>query len=161
MVGKGNLSWDQTLKWCYFKKKKKMFCPNYGSIIFCDQLWKWRIKHLFYLSSASSYTHVFNFLSFFIFHVRCVFSYKIYIMTQITAYFWEIIRFLGEFMILLRVVECGARGNHRMVVELTLWGRIRAFFSLHYVRKLNHAIWKLFKSKGRKKGVLGSQKSIF
>lgn len=48
-----------------------------------------------------------------------------------------------------------------MVVELTLWGRIRAFFSLHYVRKLNHAMWNLFKSKGRKKGVLGSQKRIF
>ena len=95
---------------------KKMFGPNYGSIIFCDQLWKWRIKHLFCLSSASSYTHVFNFLSFFIFHGRCVFSYKTYDSNN-TAYFWEIIIFLGEFMILLRVAECGARGNHRMVVD--------------------------------------------
>lgn len=95
---------------------KKMFGPNYGSIIFCDQLWKWRIKHLFCLSSASSYTHVFNFLSFFIFHGRCVFSYKTCDSNN-TAYFWEIIIFLGEFMILLRVAECGARGNHRMVVD--------------------------------------------
>lgn len=137
---------------------KKMFGPNYGSIIFCDQLWKWRIKHLFCLSSASSYTHVFNFLSFFIFHGRCVFSYKTYdsnntpiferlLYSWVNSwYYWELLN-----------VELEATTEWL----LTLWGRIRAFFSLHYVKKLNLATWKLFKFKGRKNGVLGSQKSIF
>lgn len=40
-------------------------------------------------------------------------------------------------------------------------GKDKSVFSLHYMRKLNLATWKLFKFKGRKNGVLGSQKSIF
>jgi len=102
-----------------------MFGPNYGSIIFCDQLWKWRIKHLFCLSSASSYTHVFNFLSFFIFHGRCVFSYKTYdsnntpiferlLYSWVNSwYYWELLN-----------VELEATTEWL----LTLWGRTRAFF---------------------------------
>ena len=62
-------------------------------------------------------------------------------------------------MILLRVAEYGARGSHRMVVDPL--GKDKSIFSLHYMRKLNLATWKLFKFKGRKNGVLGSQKSIF
>lgn len=50
--------WPWNGAFFFFLKEK--FGPNYGSTIFCDQLWKWRMKHLFYLSSASNYTRVFN-----------------------------------------------------------------------------------------------------